>query len=1567
MAERATTGDLVGIQCKFYEEGHYLDKGQLNSFFAALGQEPFREGMVFSTTDNWSKEAELLLENPTKPVNRVRVQDLRDSGIDWGSFIVEAPEETMRATGKKPPRAHQREAIDAVIDGFMTSDRGKLIMACGTGKTLTTLRLMEEMVPKGGSVLFLVPSISLLQQSLTEWKRESLRDLRCFAVCSDVTVGKKDDDTGEIHPYDLVIPATTQAWRLNVGLSAFPAKDLTVVFSTYQSISRVSEAQQAPGSRIAEFDLVICDEAHRTTGVHGVADDPSEFMKVHDQAVIKAKKRLYMTATPRIYDEQIQKKAAENDYLIASMDDVETYGNEFYRLGFGKAVAQNLLSDYKVLILTVREELIHASVDLNSSENKEVSLDDAVKIIGCWNGLAKRDDPSDDVDEFAEDPLPMRRAVAFSRSIKDSKRITSYFPQVANEFIDSIDEPSATRTEVEHVDGKDSVLRRSQALDWLKLGAAEKENTCRILSNARCLSEGVDVPALDAVLFLNPRDSVVDVVQSVGRVMRKSPDKTYGYIILPITIPADQSPEEALNDNKNYRVVWQVLQALRAHDDRFTAMINKLDLNTKKNETIQIIGVGGNKQERDGDPGKADMTAVQLKLDRAFYQQWRDGIYAKIVKKVGDRRYWETWAKDIAAIANTHIERMHVLLSAPESPQSQAFDVFLERLRDEINPSVSRDEAIEMLAQHLITRPVFESLFATSTFANSNPVSQAMQGMLDALDEHQLEEERRTLDRFYASVKERAADIDNAVGRQKVVIELYDTFFRNAFPKMAERLGIVYTPVEVVDYLLHSADYVLREHFGKGLTDEGVHVLDPFTGTGTFITRLLQSGLIRPEDAQRKYDHELHANEVVLLAYYIAAVNIELVFQEAFAQTKHNGRGSSGYRPFPGIVWTDSFQMAENEQELTADGAQIRMVQFDESVNSERVMKQMLTPIQVIVCNPPYSVGQASANDNNQNLRYERLDRRIATTYAERSTGQNLNSLYDSYIRAIRWASDRIGDHGVIAFVTNAGFIDGNAMDGVRTSLTEEFSSIWVFNARGNARTSGEQRQKEKGNLFGGGSRAPIALTILAKDPAHQGPCALHYHDIGDYLDREAKLSIIRDFASAEYVEWQRIAPNAQHDWINQRDPAFEKFPAIDERWSESEAFFEMKSLGVKTNRDAWVYGFSRDEMASNVRRMIDVYNSERVSTHPVSATGDGTGNTRRATNDPTKIKWSGGLQDWLRRDIPASFDSANVFESMYRPFCKQYLYMSAGMTERRYQMPHIFPTSEAMNLVIYLTGPGAGKGPACLMTDTIPNLHMMDTGQAFPLYWYEERTKADSAANQLLFTSDDGSGAIRRHDGIDTFMLEQYQGIYAGPSITKEDIFYYVYGVLHSPEYRERFAADLKKMLPRIPFTEDFWAFSRAGRELGELHVGYESVEPWPVEETRTRIPVDLSGAPLPPNELYRVRQMKWAGNARNPDKSIIVYNDFVTLSGIPLDAYDYVVNGKSAIEWIMERYAVTIDKESGIVNDPNDWSDDPRYIIDLVKRIVRVSIETNRIVASLPPLNERDVTIEATVAAGF
>lgn len=1522
VAQERDTGGLVAIQCKFYAPTHVLQKGDIDSFLATSGKAPFVSRMLVSTTDHWSKHAEDALDQQQIPVARLRVQDLDESAVDWSKFSLAKPD-VVKLRTKKKLRKHQKAALDDVISGFNKHDRGKLIMACGTGKTFTSLKIMEHRVPVNALVLFLVPSISLLSQTLKEWTAEADSELRCFAVCSDTKVGKHDED---IAVHDLAFPATTDAKRLIQAIQARPKHDkrLTVIFSTYQSIDVISQAQE---KGLGDFDLVVCDEAHRTTGVTLTPGDESAFVRVHDPKFIRANKRLYMTATPRIYSDDSKSKADEAGAEVASMDDETKFGPEFHRLGFGEAVGLGLLADYKVMVLAVDEKSVSKTFQAQLADaNSELNLEDAVKIVGCWNGLSKRMAQVDGDQTLAIDPHPMRRAVAFARDIKSSKLIADLFPKIVDQYIDGHENEELLRCEVEHVDGTFNVLKRNAKLDWLKEHTGDENNVCRILTNARCLSEGVDVPSLDAVLFLNPRDSVVDVVQSVGRVMRKSDGKKYGYIILPIGVPADLTPEEALKDNKRYKVVWQVLQALRAHDDRFNTMVNQIELNKARPSNLQVIGVGGGPGE--GGEGQGAGGVQQLGFAFPHLDEWRDAIYAKIVLKVGDRRYWEQWAAGVAEIAERHTTRIKALLDTPNSKHQKAFDRFLKGLRQNINPSIDQTDAIEMLSQHLITKPVFDALFEGYSFAEHNPVSISMEKMLKALEGESLEKEAESLNKFYAQVKRRAQGIDNPEGKQKVVYELYETFFKSAFKKMSDRLGIVYTPVEVVDFIIKSADEALRQEFGVGLSDKGVHVLDPFTGTGTFMVRLLQSGLISPEDAKRKYANELHANELVLLAYYIAAINIE----EAY-----HGLTGGDYTPFEGIVLTDTFQLTEGEG------------QFEEVFpeNNKRAAKQKRADIRVIIGNPPYSGAQDSANDGNANLKYPALDEAIRKTYAERSSATNKSSLYNSYIRAFRWASDRIKDHGVICYVSNGFFIDGKAAEGMRQTLMEEFSSIYCFNLRGDQiNTAGETSRAEGGKIFGSGSRSSIAITLMVKNKAKKGPCQLFYHDIGSYLSREDKLQIIQQFGGISSVPWVPITPNADHDWINQRDPAFAKFIPLGDKQNPSEAqIFDLYSNGVKTNRDRWVYNSSRERVVANMRRMLDFYASQLEDYKELcekKAKDERPDPEKFASNDPKLISWNRSLRNDLARFTPRLFRDTAIVKSMYRPFFKQWLYFDRNLNDMVYKMPKIFPAEGLENLVISVKGIGANRAFSALMTDVLPDLEMISKGQVFPFYYYEPVDESDG-----LFSQGEVVDGYVRRESISDEILSKFRAVY-GEDVCKIDIFYYIYGILHSREYVNRFEVDLKKMLPRIPMAKDFQAFRHAGFALAEAHVGYEKAEPFALGQSTGQLGFD-------PKSDFRVTKMRFAKNGKEVDRSAIIVNSHLTLTGIPLEAYEYQVNGKSAIEWIMECYQLDTDKASGIVNDPNDWSPAPGYIVDLVKRIVRVSVETVKIIKGLPSLSEK------------
>lgn len=1535
--------EFYAIQCKFYDVNNSVSKDDVDTFISASGKAFYIDGVehrysgriIVSTTDKWSSNAEETINGQLPPVNRIRLQDLKDSGIDWDSFTLDKIEE-MKVCSKKKERPHQVEAIDAVINGFKDSERGKLIMACGTGKTFTALKIAEAITNGTGNVLFLVPSISLLNQTLVEWTAQSKYKYRVYAICSDPKASKTSDNIDSIT--DLVIPATTDVNKL---IARYVGEDsdntLNFFFSTYQSIEVVSAFQKKSG---INFNIIICDEAHRTTGVTLAGEDESNFVKVHSNDFIKADKRLYMTATPRIYGDESKKKANEGSALLCSMDDESIYGKEFYCLGFSKAVSLGLLADYKVIVLAVDESYVSKRLqNLLTDKSSELTLDDSVKILGCLNGLSKRTLFESEENYFANDPTPMRRAVAFNSSIKASKKFVAMFEEIQNELMLNGHDDSIVTVQLGHVDGTDNALVRKSRIDWLKENTSD--NSCRVLSNARCLSEGIDVPALDAVMFLNPRNSIVDIIQSVGRVMRRAEGKQYGYIILPIGIPAGMEPEDALNDNKRYKIVWDVLQALRAHDDRFNNTINKIDLNKKKPDNIQIIGVTGT-GDCEGSGNSESYRQLQMNFDDL--EKWKNSVYAKIVKKCGSRRYWETWAKDIADIANRHIEEIKLLIKKPEI--APKFKEFLKALQQNLNSSIKTSDAIEMLAQHMITKPVFDALFEDYEFVKSNPVSRIMQDMLAILDEKALDKEQETLDKFYLSVQERAKGIDNAEGKQKIIIELYEQFFKNALPKQVAKLGIVYTPVEVVDFIIKSVDYVLRDKFNSSLNDKGVHVLDPFTGTGTFIVRLLRSGLIDIDNLLYKYTNEIHANEIVLLAYYIATINIE--------ETFHDLIGAEEYTQFEGIVLTDTFAMTEKQKikETEGDGQFIEM--FAE--NSERANKQLKSPITVIIGNPPYSVGQRSANDNNQNTSYPFLDTAIAKTYVYRSNAALSASVYDTYIKAFRWATDRLGDNGVIGFVSNGAWLDGVALDGFRECLIEEFNHIYVFNLRGNQRTSGELSRKEGGKIFGSGSRTPVAITILVKRKGVKKDGYVRYHDIGDYLSREQKLAIISEFGDISAIKWSFITPNENNDWINQRNQSYINFVALgDKKKVEDVAVFsDNYSTGLKTNRDAWLYSFSHSEVISNVNYMIDFYNAERTRCQEELEKQKGNGvfyDSKVASDnfllnikniDKTKISWSAGLDRlWLNNvELKHNTETRIV---MYRPFCKKCVSFHTDVIERLSKWLSVYPESITENLAICTSGIGGNKGFSAIITNCIQDVQLLFNCQCYPLYMYDKVEKHGNAQMTLFGEmAEEDTVTYKKRFAISDAALTKFKGIY-GDRVTKEDIFYYLYAVLHSKDYIEAYADNLAKEMVRIPTLEKFPKYVEIGRQLAELHLHYEA----PADAAALGLDIAIT------KEDYTVSKMRFKKVGKDNDKGTIIFNDYITISNIPERAYEYVVNGRSAIEWIMESYRVKTDKDSGITDDPNTYGDE-KYIFNLLISVISVSLKTLDLIESMPEYKE-------------
>ncbi len=1517
VAREKETGTFWAIQCKCFDENHQVNKADIDSFFAHSGKNPFKVRLIVTTTNNWGANAEESLRNQTKECKVLDLHGLQTANFEW-SF-----QKVKRKTEQKYLRDHQKEAVRKSAEHFKKEKRGKLIMACGTGKTFASLRVVERITPKNANVLFLAPSISLISQTLREyaWQRKSAQ--RYLAVCSDTKAGK---DTDGYDVNDLQISPTTDPKKIAKRLK-IKSRQRTIVFSTYQSLKQIKKAQKL-GAPV--FDLVVCDEAHRTTGVEAGEEKNGKntgnyFTRINDEDYLKAKKRLYMTATPKIYSERIKSKAKKHDVEIHSMDDEAVFGKEIYRLDFSSAIEKKLLADYKVIILSIDEQYMSDNIQ-EILKGTELNLDDASRLVGCYKALRDQGDK--------KQGLKLGRAVGFLNTIKASKDVKQEFQKVVK-ALDEYKNDGFT-CETEHIDGTDSSIVRNKKLDWLKEDAGKterKEKICRILFNSKCLTEGVDVPSLDAVMFLHARKSQVDVVQAVGRIMRKLEGKQYGYVILPVVIPTGKSPEQALNDNETYKVVWQVLNALRSHDSKFNALINNLELNENKPDKIKVIGIGyGSEKERKEVEEKTN-PQIQLNLQYSI-EEIEDKIYAKIVEKCGDRVYEEKWTKEIEKACKTISVRIKSLLKT--KPQiNKEFQTYYKGLKSCINEDIKEEQAVSMISEHLITRPAFDKIFENYKFSENNPVSKTMKKVLSRLDEYGFSNELKDLEKFYQGISGRIEGIDNSASRQKFIKELYENFIKTAFPKTAEKLGVAYTPVEIVDFILRSADEILKDEFGKKLTNKGVHVIDPFVGTGTFLNRLIQMNpVIEKKDLPRKFKHELHANDILLLPYYVASINIE----EAY----HSRIGGNQYRPFPRITLSDIFNRKERDKQLSLSPY------FQE--NKKRIKQQQEVDLQVIIGNPPYSSGQRNENDANKNTVYPKLHKRIEDTYVKESSAQLNTALYDSYIKAIRWATDEIQDKGgIIGFVHNASLVSQRSTAGLRRSLIKEFDSIYCFNLRGNQRTKGELSKKEGGKVFGGSSRTPIAITFLIKNPKKRREKAtIKYLDIGDYLSREDKLEKVKSFGCIKGIgkEWKTITPDKYGDWINQRDESFYQFmPIGDKKSGNQNAIFSLYSCGVATSRDTWVYNFSKDQVQKNMKKMIQFYNQELARLK--DKTLDKKTIDKFINRDDKKIKWSYRIKEKFCREKRAIFDQKLLRCSSYRPFMKSLVYFDRDFNERQSQLPKIFPKETTKNKMICISGVGANKF-SVLITDVVPCGDYLNKTQCFPLYRFDNDfdTSQKSLLNQSKPSYSITDSALNRFKN--HYKRDKVLGK-SSNTITKENIFYYIYGLLHSEDYRQKYQSNLSKDLPRIPLVPEFQEFSHIGRKLADLHLNYEHQSP------PKGVKILNSGQEINMFQLknssedLKVKKMKM----NKKDKSKIQFNDRITISNIPPEAWEYKINGYSAPKWIVERYQYKKDKKTDLVNDPNSYSDDPAYILKLLLSIITVSLKTRELVQSLPSID--------------
>ena len=1442
-------GGLCAIQCKCYADDGSLDTKQVSKFLAkAAGLRMPHRILVYTGEAITSNARRLLEQNDCKIIGP---DHFRDSGVDWSGFP------KLSARRPKKLRPHQEAAVSDAVKGLAKHDRGQLIMACGTGKTLASLHVAEKHCRRGGIVLYLVPSISLILQSMREWSDNSNMRHYYLAVCSDKSTGEDGSIT------ELESPVSTDAEALAGYLEKRPADALTVVFSTYHSLSVVRRAFKEP------FDLILCDEAHRTTG----AEDKSFFTDVHSDSKVRGKKRLYMTATPRVYSDAV---LARTGKVVYSMDDEGKYGPRLHRLSFAEAVRKGILSDFRVKIAIVPADRVDKEFQQSvGGREKSMPLDERTLLAAVWHGI---NHPDDD-----KKPKILQRVIAFANRIdrsmmfaghvKDEEGADRSFESVVAEYEKW--NPTGHRAEVDHIDGKTRALQRRDRMRWLD-GSIGDPKTCRILSNARCLAEGVDVPALDGIVFLNPRKSRVDVVQSVGRVMRRAAGKKYGYVILPVAIPAGLQYHEALNDNKTFRVVWQVLNALRSHDEDFGHEINRLVLDKNTEAT---------------GPPRVSVSVLDETVDGEPLTKFFSSIKSKLVEKVGDINYYDKYGEKLGAAASTIEARIRNRVEKSPTARKEIEKLHAD-LREMVGDSVTQNATVQIVAQHIVLSRVFDQLFS-GQFTAHNPIAKVLEAVTKKIG---MQEELRDLAGFYEDVRRELDGIKTREARQNFIKKIYGNFFESADKKGAERHGIVYTPVEVIDFIINSVDVLLKKHFGVRFNDRAVKVLDPFAGTGTFLTRLLESGLI-DDNLYEKYEKDLFADELILLAYYIATVNIETTYSSL-----HKG---GRYVPFKGISYTDTLRINPQYREKARHRQEQSLIDSQFRTAHERIRQQRGSHVHVIIGNPPYSAGQSNYNDENPNVQYPNVDARIKETYLRRSNVQRKASAYDSYIRALRWASDRIGKSGIIAVITNAGFLRSDAGAGIRASLSEEFNEIWCLDLRGNQRTQGETSKREGGKIFGSGSRAAVSITFLVKSP-HMKSHTVRYKDIGDYLDREQKLKIVHDAKSIDGINgWTIINPDKHHDWLDQRGDDLSKYTPIGTKSTKSGknvgAVFRLYSGGVSTSRDVWVYNSSKTSLAKNMKRHIKYCNSQDPKT---------------PTINPTQCKWDEELSDKLRRlGHKAVFDEKKIRTVLYRPFFKQHLYFDPVFNGRQYLTPKFFPKKDTKNLAICVPYKFTGDFYT-FITDVTPDLGVVLHSQCFPLYVYEDGSKKENVTDRIL---------------------AEYH-IHYNNKITKNDVFYYVYGILHHHRYKKKFANNLIRELPHIPMAPNFVAFRDAGKKLADLHINFE-----------TCARHDLGEPKFTPSKFSKLSFGRKEVDERDgrhhiPDPTIMRADGTVLFENVPQTTYR--VNGRTPLEWIVDRYRVTTDKDSGVTNDPCTGTD----IVAVIERAVHVGLESERIISQLP-----------------
>ena len=1582
----------VAIQCKFKNFNKKLYKSDLDSFFSTVdsdvGRKYFCRSIIVDTSAGWSDK----LTNRfalTNTFTRLTLNDINSADyINWKDYFV-----NKKVTHKpiKELYDYQKDALREVVNKFnkrndknKPTTRGKLIMACGTGKTFVSLKITEKLIKNKGLVLFLVPSLALINQTVREWcENESLDHSTYlkYAICSDKRVGKVDDialeeneenDELSVTTHELSLPVGSDLKKITNKIKKNVNTNAVIIFSTYQSIDKVIKMQKL--YKLPEFDLVICDEAHRTATIaftknkkKNIDDNGTAFFTdVHSNENIQAKKRLYMTATPKVYVERVKREAQNQETDLFSMDDYEIFGEEFYIYDFNKAIKDQKLVDIRLLLGWVNSDVVNIANEIMTNnkiivkyfKNRDKELaatpktkkrkikegyltkEDFYKLIVvlkqfskiCWNR-----------DDFLKlnDTLPMKRAMGFTSRVKKSKDIAELFPVIVDEYIlttsNSVEHEKVSNVAVKHIDGTITGYDRQEKLRWLKKRA---ENTCKLITNVNCLSEGVDVPSLDGVVFLDPRQDEINIIQCIGRAMRTAPGKKYGYIMIPLLVEKGEDPLIKLNNSKEHYKISKIINAIQSIDITLNAEIGSLKYDENHSSSKIITNLP------DDSHVQTQFEFNDELIDRANFQaKWFKSI---LVNKAYKDKHWEYWIDTIASKA-LNLEKEIEEINKKNPEVKEMFNDFKKTLKQSIHSKIRNADVITLVNQHLITSPIFNSLFQNTGGLKDNVVAQGLNNIIKTLADNGIKLEDEDFKNFYKSISNAVEPIqDNFKAKQGLLNDIYNSFFKKAFPNQSKSLGINYTPIEVIDFIINSVNWLLKKELNTDLSAKNVSIVDPFTGTGSFITHLINSNHIHQKDLLYKYENELHANEIMLLPYYIASVNIAATFEQK-AKT---------YLPFKGIVLTDTFAAYESEiekhhQETSAIKKLDSSWEINEfNQNYKRLNQQKKAKIKVIIGNPPYS-GKKDPNSNIIKVQYDKLDNIIKKDY-----GRKPDNLY---IQAIKWATMRLAktSQGIIAFITPNSFIATKTYKKMRAYLSAEQASIYIFDLKGDRNKFRRGFNNEGENIFNE-VRLGTCIFFLVKNIHATEQGKIYYYTFPQILKQEEKLTKISQFNSLEklspHMEFSKI--NKQLNWINQGNDVFFNetyyLPLRKKETDEHNYIFNKSTYGIISSREHWTWNFSKEKLANNIRKTIHFYNQEcnrygesDLSKNILMKQKDKIEKISKFVkkeNVKTKISWGEDFYNSINKGNNIKFNFFDIQRGLYRPFSFAYNYFNKNLNWSLYRTKDFFKDNQkTKGIVISRQNPGK---VTALVVNQLMYYSFINSGMFFPLEYNETKKNNGSQDSSMLsdsFTKENKE--IIENINSEVYNFFQYQG---KPNVTNEDIFNYIYGLLNSNSYSKTFSENLKNDFPRIPKVKDYITFLRF-KEIGETLVKYHlNFETHPITRNFDYKPDEYT------DDDFKIRAIKFEGKPGKWDTSTIIYNSKIKLVKIPSVAYEYKLMNKSVINLFLDRWK--IKTKSGIVNDPNDYAisiNNPRYILETLLRVINLAIDTQDKINELPDLD--------------